>query len=157
MSEEDCGICGLEINDKFSYTLDCGHAFHYECLMKTFNSVSYNKKCSNICPYCRKHSEYLPLVNGLKKVVPGVHCNILGHEIEYKNKLLKEKYSQKCGYTITKGKNKGNACGKNCMLGYGYCKTHLEKMKSKHGELVIDLALPTSNDKQPDPQNIMNV
>ena len=43
-------------------------------------------------------------------------------------------------YALTRGKNKGEACGKNCMLGYGYCKTHLEKMKSKHGNLV-DLRL----------------
>ena len=158
MSEEDCGVCGLELNDKFSYTLDCGHKFHYECLMKSFNSIPYtiNSKKNNQCPYCRKHSEYLPLVNGLKKVIPGVHCKILGHEIDDKKKLLKNNYDQKCGYALTRGKNKGEACGKNCMLGYGYCKTHLEKMKSKHGDLV-DLSLPTSNDKKSDPQVIMNI
>lgn len=158
MTEEDCGICGLELNDKFSYKLDCGHKFHYECLMKSFNNVSYtvNGKFNNQCPYCRKNSSHLPLVNGLKKVIPGVHCNILGDEIDDKNKLLKEKYNQKCGYTLMRGKNKGNECGKNCVLGYGYCKPHLEKMKSKHKNLV-DLSLPTSKDKQSDPQIIMNV
>jgi hypothetical protein len=159
MSEEDCGICGLDLNDKFSYKLDCGHKFHYECLMKSFNNISYtiNNKKNNLCPYCRKNSDYLPLVNGLKKVIPGVHCNIFGNEIDDKKQELKEKYSQKCGYNLTRGKNKGNSCGKNCVLGYGYCKSHLEKMKSKHGDLVKDLSLPTSNDKQPDPQVIMNV
>ena len=158
MSEEDCGICGLELNDKFSYKLDCNHTFHYECLLKTFSNLSYtiNNKYIIQCPYCRKDADYLPMVNGLKKVIPGVHCNIFGNEIDDKKQELKEKYSQKCGYTLMRGKNKGNECGKNCVIGYGYCKLHLEKMKSKHGEIVSDLALPTSNDKQPDPQVIMN-
>ena len=35
-------------------------------------------------------------------------------------------------------------------------KSHLEKMKSKHGNLV-DLSLPTSKDKKSDPQIITNV
>ena len=150
MSEEDCGICGLELSDKFSYTLNCGHKFHYECLMKSFNNISYtiNSKKNNQCPYCRKNSECLPLVNGLKKVIPGIHCNINSSSIDDKKKELKEKYSQKCGYTLTRGKNKGGQCGKNCVLGYGYCKTHLEKMKSKHKNLISDLSLPTSNDIQ---------
>ena len=148
MSEEDCGICGLDINDNFSYTLDCGHRFHYECLMKSFNNVSYtiNKKKSNFCPYCRKNSTYLPLVNGLKKVLPGVHCSISGDEIDDKKELLKENYSHKCGFILKSGKNKGNPCSKNCVLGYGYCKIHLNKMKTKHGNLISDLSLPTSND-----------
>lgn len=158
MSEEECGICGLELNEKFPYTLDCIHKFHYECLLKTYSNISYtvNGKYSMQCPYCRTKSNYLPLVNGLKKIIPGVHCKINSAEIDEKNKILNEKYSQKCGYTLTRGKNKGNDCGKNCVLGYGYCKTHLEKMKSKHGDLV-NLSLPTSNDKKSDPQIIMNV
>lgn len=149
MSEE-CGICGLDLCDTFSYKLDCGHTFHYECLMKSFNNVSYtiNKKKNNFCPYCRKNSRHLPLVNGLKKVLPGVHCSISGGEIEDKKELLKEKYSHKCSFTLKKGKNKGNPCGKNCILGYGYCKVHLERMKNKHGNLIPDLTLPTSNDIQ---------
>lgn len=155
MSEEDCGICGLELSDKFSYTLNCGHKFHYECLMKSFNNISYtiNSKKNNQCPYCRKNSECLPLVNGLKKVIPGVHCNINSSSIDDKKQELKEKYSQKCGYTLTRGKNKGEYCGKNCVLGYGYCKIHLEKMKNKHGNLISDLSLPTSNDIQQSQQN----
>ena len=88
MSEEDCGICGLELSEKFSYELNCKHVFHYECLMKSFNNTSYNKKCSNICPYCRSNSPHLPLINGLKKVIPGVHCGISSYEIEPLKKEL---------------------------------------------------------------------
>lgn len=147
MSEEECGICGLELNDKFSYKLDCGHAFHYDCLLKSFSNTSNNKKYSNFCPYCRKNSTYLPLVNGLKKIIPGVHCSIETNAINSKKNELKI-YNNKCGYTLTRGKNKGQLCEKNCVLGYGYCKLHLEKMKSKHGNFISDLSLPTSNDKQ---------
>ncbi len=145
MSDEDCGICGLELSEKFSYKLNCNHVFHYECLMKSFNNTSYNKKCSNFCPYCRKNSENLPLVNGLKKIIPGVHCNISSYEIEPLKTELKENYSNKCGFTLSRGKNKGELCGKTCILGYGYCKTHLDKVKKKHGNFISDLALPISN------------
>ena len=145
MSEEDCGICGLELSEKFSYQLNCDHVFHYECLMKSFNNTSYNKKCSNICPYCRSNSPHLPLINGLKKVIPGVHCGISSYEIEPLKKELKENYSHKCGFTLKRGKNKGNHCGKTCVLGYGYCRSHLEQMKKKHGNLISDLSLPISN------------
>ena len=152
---EDCGICGLSIKDKYSYTLACNHTFHYECLIKSFNNIPYtiNKKKSNHCPYCRKNSEYLPLVNGLKKITPGIHCSIESDTISDKNKELIEKYNQKCGYILTRGKNKGNPCDKNCSLGYGYCKTHLEKMKNKHGDNITDFSLPTSNDIQQNGQN----
>ncbi len=157
MSEE-CGICGIELTDKFSYTLNCGHKFHYECCMKSFNNISYtvNGKYNNQCPYCRKNSDYLPLVNGLKKITPGIHCSINKNDIDLFKKELKENYNHMCGFTLTRGKNEGNSCGKKCVLGYGYCKSHLEKMKSKHGNLV-DLSLPTSKDKKSDPQIITNV
>ena len=58
---------------------------------------------------------------------------------------LKENYSNKCGFTLSRGKNKGELCGKTCILGYGYCKTHLDKVKKKHGNFISDLALPISN------------
>lgn len=150
---EDCGICGLSIKDKFSYTLVCNHTFHYECLMKSFqNTPKYKKNIYNHCPYCRKNSEYLPLVNGLKKVVPNVHCHNNTNSIKEKKEDLKNNYSNRCEFILTRGKNKGNACGKNCSLGYGYCKTHLEKMKNKHSNIISDFSLSTSNDIQQNQQ-----
>lgn len=125
---EDCGICGLSIKDKYSYTLACNHTFHYECLMKSFQNTHKYKKEYNHCPYCRKNSDYLPLVNGLKKVVPNVHCFNNTSSIKEKKELLKNNYSNKCEFILTRGKNKGNACGKNCSLGYNTCKTHMGKV-----------------------------
>lgn len=127
--QEDCGICGLPINDKFSHTLKCNHTFHYECLMKSFqNTPKYKKDIYNHCPYCRKNSEYLPLVNGLKKVVPNVHCHNNTSSIKSAKEDLKNNYSNRCEFILTRGKNKGNACGKNCSLGYNTCKTHMGKV-----------------------------
>jgi hypothetical protein len=126
---EDCGICGLSIDDKFSHTLKCNHTFHYECLMKSFQNTHKYKKEYNHCPYCRKNSDYLPLVNGLKKVVPNVHCHNNTSNIKEKKEELKNNYSNRCEFLLTRGKNKGNSCGKNCSLGYNTCKTHMGKVK----------------------------
>lgn len=127
---EDCGICGLSIDDKFSHTLKCNHTFHYECLMKSFQSTHKYKKEYNHCPYCRKNTDYLPLVNGLKKVVPNVHCINTTSNIKEKKEELKNNYSNRCEFLLTRGKNKGNSCGKNCNLGYNTCKTHMGKINT---------------------------
>ena len=126
--QEDCGICGLSIDDKFSYKLVCNHTFHYECLMKSFQNINKYKKEYNHCPYCRKNTDYLPLVNGLKKVVPNVHCINTTSNIKEKKEELKNNYSNRCEFLLTRGKNKGNSCGKNCNLGYNTCKTHMGKI-----------------------------
>ena len=125
---EDCGICGLNINDKFSHILICNHKFHYECLMKTFqNTPKYKSKDINQCPYCRNKIDYLPLVNGMRKIIPGVHCSYLSTDINNKKTELVNNYNIKCQHTLQRGKNKGNTCDKNCVLGYTFCKTHLKK------------------------------
>ena len=35
--------------------------------------------------------------------------------------------NHKCQMILTRGKNKGNFCSKNCALGYDYCKIHQKK------------------------------
>ena len=115
----ECSICGLDLKDKFYHELKCMHSFHYECLGKTFMIASPR------CPYCRQTVDYLPLANGLKKVVPGIHCNH-GHTTIFtlKKQELKECYSEPCKHILIRGKNKGNKCNKNCILGYEHCKSH---------------------------------
>ena len=39
LEEEECAICGILLKDKYSYTLNCNHKFHYECLMKSFMNI----------------------------------------------------------------------------------------------------------------------
>ena len=92
MDSEECSICGLELNEKYTHELSCGHKFHYECLMKTFAHTpkkSYGKKkVLNSCPYCRKDCDYLPVVNGLKKLIVGVHFETI-HEFSDENGISK--------------------------------------------------------------------
>ena len=123
--EEDCSICGLKLNEKFQYKLQCNHIFHYECLLKTFihskNNSFYAAKYNNKCPYCRSKCEYLPVVNGLSKVKEDIH---------YKNLSEKpELISVPCKAVLQKGKNKGKKCDKKCMLGYEYCVLHKKYIK----------------------------
>ncbi len=126
---EECAICGDDLNDKYSYKLSCSHEFHYECIMKSFLNTPKIKKECNHCPYCRNKTNYLPLVNGLKKVIPGVHCNIFGSSTHIHIQSLKTEYNIKCQHALTRGKNKGNLCAKNCLLGYEYCKLHKKDIK----------------------------
>ena len=131
MDSEECSICGLELNEKYTHELSCGHKFHYECLMKTFAHTpkkSYGKKkVLNSCPYCRKDCDYLPVVNGLKKLIVGVHFETIQEFID-ENGILKLK-NNSCQYILKKGKNKGKQCDKKCFLGYEYCKIHKKSLK----------------------------
>lgn len=124
-----CAICGENLSTKLIHKLNCGtlgepHEFHYECLLKTFTST-YSEKNKN-CPYCRKKIDYLPLVYGLKKIVPGIHCSF--YDIKDKEEELK-KYQVKCKHILTRGNRKNEMCGKNCKLGFEYCGIHLKSIK----------------------------
>ena len=130
MSEEDCSICGLELNEKYTHELSCGHKFHYECLMKTFIHTKTYKDNKNSCPYCRDNCGYLPVVNGLKKLIVGVHFAKI-QEFTGDNGVTKLK-NNPCQFILTRGKNKGKQCGKNCCLGYDYCKIHKKSMDKKN-------------------------
>jgi len=121
---EDCGICGLDLKEKYSHKLNCNHEYHYECLMKSFQNENKHKKEVNHCPYCRSKASYLPLVNSLKKVIPGVHCHSLGPTVKQNKELLKKDYNITCQHTLKRGKNKGDLCSKNSLLGYEHCKAH---------------------------------
>ena len=127
MTEEECSICGLDLKEKFCHELKCNHSFHYECVMKSFmntpKSGSGNKGFYNSCPYCRTKSDFLPVINGLKKVVVGIHAPTISECSKIKI------CNETCKYTLKRGKNKGNQCSKNCFLGYEYCKIHKKTMK----------------------------
>lgn len=116
----DCAICGLDLNEKFQIKLSCNHIFHYECLLKTFTQnikyESYSNNYKNKCPYCRSKVGVLPVVNGLKSVQLDIHYKI------YDKKP--EPICIPCKAILKKGKNKNNPCNKKCQLGLEYCGLH---------------------------------
>jgi len=149
--EEDCGICGLSFNGKYSYQMKCNHKFHYECLMKTFKKSKLSAKYThNNCPYCRNAVEFLPIVSGLKKAVMGVHSNNY-QDLKSLNESLKSN-NYKCKFTLSRGKNKGNECSKSCSLGFEYCKTHITSIQKKQN-LIKDLQPNNQTNNQPTNEN----
>lgn len=121
--EEDCAICGIPLNEKYTHNLSCNHKFHYECLLKTFTTKpKYEKKR---CPYCKTKCDYLPLVNGIKKPIINVHYNTV-------NELNNLEISDiKCNHILSRGKRKGEDCGKNCKIGFTVCQSHFKKNDKK--------------------------
>jgi len=125
--ETHCSICGDLLCDKFIHILECNHIFHYDCLVKSFGTyivkdLFYIDK-NRMCPYCRKPCKYLPLVNGIKRIIPGIHCH--PYKVKEKRKELVN-YDKKCDYVFKKGKRKEEECGKNCKLGYTTCPVHFK-------------------------------
>ena len=112
-SKECCGICGDLMKTKYSCTLKCNHVFHYECIQKTLLS---QKVSINRCPYCRQPIDYLEPVNGLKKLVIGIHYRDTKNAPKHTN--------TKCDHIMTRGKRKGESCNNNCKLGYLKCGLH---------------------------------
>jgi len=115
-----CNICGDDLDNKFVYTTDCNHKFHYECLQKSFLKELQGVG-NNICPLCRTPIKNLPIVNGLKKLKIGVHFYTYEEfkDINHNNIM--------CQYILKSGKNKGSLCNKNCKIGYNFCGQHFKK------------------------------
>lgn len=109
-----CDICGDLKSSSYIQRLNCGHEFHYECILRCFKS---SKSYSNLCPICRQPHDKLPIVNGLKKLEFGIHFGI-NENIQLHN--------TKCIHILKTGKNKGKECQKNCKLGYNVCGNHLK-------------------------------
>jgi len=125
-----CAICG-ENNDDVFHKTKCGHIFHYNCLYLSFKHLQ-----NNICPYCRSTKNVLPIITGLKKITPSIHFN--SSNIIETNDILSNHHvlMQKCKHEISRGKNKGDMCGRNCKLGYEFCGIHYKK-HIKNGEQII--------------------
>jgi len=128
MSDEEicCDICGDAHKEKYTITLKCNHSYHYECILKSFMC---DRKKHNQCPLCRKSHGLLPLVNGLSKIVKGVH---------YINEYPVDYVQISCPVMLKSGKNKGQGCGSKCMMGpesSAMCKRHhTAKLKKEDKE-----------------------
>jgi len=120
-----CSICG-EDNDDVFHALKCNHTFHYKCLHSSFKNMK-----NNSCPYCRSTKNILPIINGLKKIHPLIHYEKVNYNIDHNAHPVK-----KCDHVLTRGKNKGTHCSKNCKLGYDFCTLHY-KNHIKDGEQIV--------------------
>jgi hypothetical protein len=147
-TEDSCNICGDSFDEKCSTTLVCNHKYHYECIQKTF---MYDRKRMNSCPLCRKPSGMLPLVNGLQKLIRGIH---------YINTYPESYNPGKCSELLKSGKRKGCACGVKCALGQTICKRHhtaamKKQAKLKHKESMIESMIESNNDLNTNQQTIV--
>lgn len=109
---ELCAICYEPLDKKHTHKLKCGHEFHYECLYQSFK-----RDWLKSCPYCRSENNSLPLVNGLKKIDYNIHSGYIDSQYE----------NHPCCHILQKGKRKGYACNKNCLLGELFCRAHSKK------------------------------
>ena len=118
MSDEEicCDICGDPHKLKYVQTLKCNHSYHYECILKAFLC---DRKRHNQCPLCRQSHGLLPLVNGLTKIVKGIHY-LNEYPVDYVQLLG---YNS-CQAILKSGKRKSQSCGSKCMLGFTMCKRH---------------------------------
>lgn len=113
-SNSFCAICEEPLKNKLSHILKCNHEFHYECLYKSFKQDWLKS-----CPYCRNENNSLPMVNGLKKIDENIHSNCDTNDY----------INIPCNHILLSGKNKGNVCGKNCILGEFKCISHKKFIK----------------------------
>ena len=114
-----CNICGDKLGNAPVHTLKCNHHFHYECILKSFqSSLEYN----NVCPYCRYEIDRLPIVNGLKNLSRGIHYITEYEKVCYNYKNIP------CQHVLKSGKNKGDLCNKNCKIGSDCCGRHFKKL-----------------------------
>tara|TARA_Y100001935_G_scaffold71429_2_gene59605 strand:+ start:10854 stop:11249 length:396 start_codon:yes stop_codon:yes gene_type:complete len=121
-----CSICGEENDDVF-HTLKCGHTFHYNCLYLSFKNMKNNN-----CPYCRSNKNTLPIISGIKKIHPLIHYGKIDYDMDYSNHTI-----QKCNHVLTRGKNKGVKCSKNCKLGYNYCTQHYKNYIKNDEQIIV--------------------
>ena len=126
-----CSICGEEDTDEVFHALKCGHTFHYKCLHSSFKNMK-----NNICPYCRSTKNVLPIISGLKKIHPLIHYEKVNYNMGPHNYYHNAHPVKTCPHVLTRGKNKGTQCSKNCKLGYGFCSLHY-KNHIKDGEQIV--------------------
>ena len=113
---ECCDICGDKHNNE-SLILQCGHKYHYMCILQTFKTINERE-----CPYCRQKSNLLEYNNKY----PGPYKNI--------HKFCTEMINhERCHGLIVSGERKNLQCN-NYPSVYidkvGYCKKHSILLKN---------------------------
>lgn len=141
MTEPCCPICFDEIKEGSNVCkLDCGHIFHYECIISWFKNrkVKYPNslygKSIRTCPYCRNKVDFINLP---EKTFPIklIHkeFTLIENYIQQNNfyeliKLINPFYKQNCCKVILeKGASSGQQCKKPVFGESDYCKIHHKK------------------------------
>jgi len=158
MEEQECPICydkmilrtdniyGTEfnkklLNDTTIIKLECGHKFHYKCILMSFKSILKisNSKKVRLCPFCRSNGGYLPLglqtfpIKNIHKEYQLIQVYIYANRLDKVYAIAKENNfmsEDKCQAVLTSGINKGMQCKKNKKkdIGSEYCCIHLKKI-----------------------------
>lgn len=112
----ECRVCCDEFeSDNEKEPLSCGHVFHYDCIIMSFQCPDLIRSC----PYCRKHNGYLRLLNGMIPI-KGIHKEYK----EYYEKEQKNKAISKCNALYKSGLQKGLPCINKAKDNSLYCGVH---------------------------------
>ena len=65
--ENFCEICDCAMETSKTVKLECGHRFHYECILESLKCGN-NRMLNMQCPYCRHHIQFLPLLDGYRPI-----------------------------------------------------------------------------------------
>lgn len=136
--DNKCLITNTELTTNY-IELPCSHKFNYMPLYKeVLNQKKRNNRTLDVvhlrihqmkCPYCRTiFDNLLPYIqmDGVEK------CRGVNAPIKY------SMFLSKCKYVFKSGKNKGNACNKDC--NFGYCNQHqkiIDKQNNTKGCIHI--------------------
>jgi len=75
--EENCTICGDDVNLHRKIILGCKHSFHYSCLIEALKSKlnlkGIMKPGERCCPYCRRRLPLIPYHEQCGAHIPGIH------------------------------------------------------------------------------------
>ena len=134
----ECPICcDFITNESEKTTLECGHTFHYYCILESFKTSAFQNKYSKKreCPYCRSKGSYLELHEG-QVPIRGVH-----KEYEFLRgstftiNQIREKYFKPdlCQAMVFSGINKNQQCSRKPSKNDDsqFCITHSKKKTSK--------------------------
>ena len=111
----ECSVC-YDIIEGQGIRLKCGHTYHYECILLSYQMKTDKKR---ECPYCREDGGYLPLLDN-QKPIKDIHKEWL---VENKN----YGYFGRCIAITKSGKNKGKRCMCKANGSDKYCGRHRPK------------------------------
>jgi len=101
--------------------LNCGHKYHYKCILITYKSIGGKKEC----PYCRGKGGFLELKKGMIPQI-GIHKEFQDY-IDGKFNLDNIEYIEgKCKHILKTGKNVGIQCSCKPKKDENYCGRHLK-------------------------------